>query len=63
MSKPFAITPVHDLLLRGSTDLPVGLYHLHLTYASERSYLSRYIQKREVERSRTRWPLPVAFPA
>jgi hypothetical protein len=30
MSKTFAITPVHDLLLRGSQDMPVGLYHLHL---------------------------------
>ncbi len=30
MSKAFAITPVHDLLLRGSTDMPIGLYHLHL---------------------------------
>jgi Replication-relaxation len=30
MNKPFAITPVHDLLLRGSQDMPIGLYHLHL---------------------------------
>jgi hypothetical protein len=30
MSKAFAITPVHDLLLRGSQDMPIGLYHLHL---------------------------------
>jgi hypothetical protein len=30
MSKSFAITPVHDLLLRGSSDMPIGLYHLHL---------------------------------
>ena len=30
MSKPFVITPVHDLLLRGSSDMPIGLYHLHL---------------------------------
>ncbi len=30
MSKTFAITPVHDLLLRGSLDMPIGLYHLHL---------------------------------
>lgn len=30
MSKTFAITPVHDLLLRGSPDMPIGLYHLHL---------------------------------
>jgi len=30
MSKAFAITPVHDLLLRGSADMPIGLYHLHL---------------------------------
>ena len=30
MSKPFAITPALDLLLRGSQDMPIGLYHLHL---------------------------------
>ena len=30
MSKSFAITPVHDLLLRGNPDMPIGLYHLHL---------------------------------
>jgi hypothetical protein len=35
MSKAFAITPVHDLLLRGSADMPVGLYHLHLLTAEQ----------------------------
>lgn len=35
MNKPFAITPVHDLLLRGSQDMPIGLYHLHLTTAEQ----------------------------
>lgn len=30
MNKAFAITPVYDLLLRGSPDMPIGLYHLHL---------------------------------
>jgi hypothetical protein len=30
MNKAFAITPVHDLLLLGSPDMPIGLYHLHL---------------------------------
>ena len=30
LTKSFAITPVHDLLLRGSQDMPIGLYHLHL---------------------------------
>src|SRR6266699_4027435 len=35
MSQPFAITPVHDLLLRGSQDMPVGLYHLHLATAEQ----------------------------
>src|SRR2546430_295355 len=28
--KTFHITPVHDLLLRGSQEMPIGLYHLHL---------------------------------
>src|ERR1700693_4362113 len=28
--KAFAITPVYDLLLRGSPNMPIGLYHLHL---------------------------------
>src|SRR5947207_8542504 len=35
MSKAFAITPVHDLLLRGTADMPVGLYHLHLATAEQ----------------------------
>ena len=35
MSKAFAITPVHDLLLRGSQDMPVGLYHLHQATAEQ----------------------------
>jgi hypothetical protein len=30
MKKPFAITPALDLLLRGNSDMPIGLYHLHL---------------------------------
>ena len=30
MNKAFAITPVYDLLLRGSPDMPIGLYHLNL---------------------------------
>lgn len=30
MTKTFAITPTHDLLLRGSADMPIGLYQLHL---------------------------------
>ena len=33
--RTFAITPVHDLLLRGSQDMPVGLYHLHLATAEQ----------------------------
>src|SRR5438132_11055037 len=35
MIKTFAITPVHDLLLRGSQDMPIGLYHLHLATAEQ----------------------------
>ena len=35
MNKTFAITPVHDLLLRGSADMPIGLYHLHLATAEQ----------------------------
>jgi Replication-relaxation len=35
MSKTFAITPVHDLLLRGGQDMPIGLYHLHLATAEQ----------------------------
>ena len=33
--RTFAITPVHDLLLRGSVDMPIGLYHLHLATAEQ----------------------------
>jgi Replication-relaxation len=32
---PFRITPVYDLLLRGSSALPVGLYQLHLATAEQ----------------------------
>lgn len=35
MIKQFRITPVHDRLLRGSIDMPVGLYHLHLATAEQ----------------------------
>ncbi len=35
ITKPFSITPVYDLLLRGSADMPVGLYHLHLLTAEQ----------------------------
>src|SRR5581483_4701541 len=31
----FRITPVYDLLLRGSSTTPVGLYHLHLATAEQ----------------------------
>lgn len=31
----FRITPVYDLLLRGSTATPVGLYHLHMATADQ----------------------------
>lgn len=30
MSKAFTISPIHDLLLRGSTNMPIGLYHLQV---------------------------------
>lgn len=33
--KPFRITPVYDLLLRGNQRMPVGLYHLHLATAAQ----------------------------
>lgn len=39
MSKAFAITPVHDLLLRGSQNMPIGLYHLHLATAEQLTHL------------------------
>jgi len=32
---PFRVTPVYDLLLRGSSSLPVGIYHLHLATADQ----------------------------
>src|SRR5712691_5716850 len=35
MSKAFTITPIYDLLLRGSEAMPVGLYHLHLLTAAQ----------------------------
>jgi hypothetical protein len=35
VKKPFVITPVYDLLLRGSQDMPIGLYHLHLETADQ----------------------------
>jgi len=35
LTKSFTITPVYDLLLRGSPDMPVGLYHLHQATAEQ----------------------------
>jgi hypothetical protein len=35
MTKTFAITPTRDLLLRGSQDMPIGLYHLHIATAEQ----------------------------
>lgn len=32
---PFVITPAYDILLRGSEDIPIGLYHLHLASAEQ----------------------------
>ncbi|HEY6540277.1 MAG TPA: replication-relaxation family protein [Ktedonobacteraceae bacterium] len=32
---PFVITPAYDILLRGSLDMPVGLYHLHMATAEQ----------------------------
>src|SRR5436309_7856057 len=33
--KPFIVTPVYDLLLHGSQDVPIGLYHLHMATAEQ----------------------------
>lgn len=33
--KPFSITPVYDLLLRGHQDMPIGLYHLNIATAEQ----------------------------
>ncbi len=35
MNRPFRITPASDQLLRGSTDMPVGLYQLHIATAEQ----------------------------
>jgi len=31
----FRVTPIYDILLRGSVDMPIGLYHLHLAKAEQ----------------------------
>lgn len=33
MDQNFNITPKYDILLRGDTDVPIGIYHLHITTA------------------------------
>ncbi len=35
LQKPFGITPVYDILLRGSREMPVGLYQLHMATAAQ----------------------------
>src|SRR5579859_3971711 len=35
IDSPFAITPPYDILLRGSENVPVGLYHLHMATAEQ----------------------------
>jgi len=32
---PIAMTPVYDILLRGSSEIPIGLYHLHIAKAEQ----------------------------
>jgi len=32
---PFVVTPVYDLLLKGTADMPIGLYHLHMATAEQ----------------------------
>jgi len=35
-TKPFSITRVYDILLRGDPDgIPIGLYHLHIAAAEQ----------------------------
>jgi hypothetical protein len=38
-TKPFTVTPVYDLLLRGGQDMQVGLYQLHLATAEQLTVL------------------------
>src|SRR5712691_1551104 len=33
--EPFAITPAYDILLRGSEQMPIGLYHLQMATAEQ----------------------------
>lgn len=33
--EPFVVTPVYDVLLRGTSDMPIGLYHLHTATAEQ----------------------------
>ncbi len=33
--EPFVVTPVYDILLRGTSDMPIGLYHLHVATADQ----------------------------
>ncbi len=35
MTRPFRMTPVYDLLLRGSPSMPIGLYQLHMATAAQ----------------------------
>jgi Replication-relaxation len=42
MIKTFTITPIYDKLLRGSDEMPVGLYHLHLLTAAQLTRLQGY---------------------
>ncbi len=35
MTAPFRVTPIYDVLLRGNTDIGVGLYQLHLATAEQ----------------------------
>lgn len=35
MTKTFHLSPVHDLLLRGSPDVPIGVFHLYMATADQ----------------------------
>ncbi len=44
--RPFTgITPPYDVLLRGSSEMPIGLYHLHLASAEQLCRLHHETQK------------------
>ena len=55
MTPDFQLQPVHDVLIRGNTQMPVGLYHLHLATAAQLTGLHYSPKSIKLVQKRLKW--------